>query len=226
MIGTTDIPQTGAPGHAVCSNEEKTYLLDAYNRYFSRAGGPVADSDIVFDWAGLRTLHGSPDEAASRISREVTLETSTQGTGGFLSLVGGKLTTHRATAEQVLARLRSLGLEMGPAWTKNVLQYGGTLDRKTLHARAAEGPAVVSQQARRRWAFTYGDKIEALYDRLQADPGLAEEIAPGVPRVELEHVASIEDASTAEDFLMRRTKLQLFLDNAGREMIEDWFAKN
>ena len=226
MIGTTDIPQTGAPGHAVCSNEEKAYLLDAYNRYFSRSDGPVADSDIVFDWAGLRTLHGSPDKAASRISREVTLETSTQGNGGFLSLVGGKLTTHRATAEQVLARLRSMGLEMGPAWTKNTPQYGGTLDRKTLLARAAEGPAVVSQHTRQRWAFTYGDKIETLYGQLQTDPGLAEEIAPGVPRVELEHVASVEDAGTSEDFLMRRTKLQLFLDEAGREMIEDWFAKN
>ncbi|WP_045368768.1 glycerol-3-phosphate dehydrogenase [Methyloceanibacter caenitepidi] len=226
MIGTTDIPQAGAPGHAVCSAEEKKYLLDAYNRYFARAGGAATESDIVCDWAGLRTLHGSPDEAPSRITREVTLETATQGTGGFLSLVGGKLTTHRATAEQVLTKLQAMGLDMGPAWTKGVPQYGGTLDRDALRTRAEEGPTEVSPQTRRRWAFTYGDKIEYLFARMESDPGLAEGIVPGVPRVELEHAVSVEDASTGEDFLWRRTKLQLTLDDAARETIEDWFVKN
>lgn len=226
MVGTTDIPQSGAPGHAVCSADEKKYLLEAYNRYFARGAGPATESDIVFDWAGLRTLHGSPDEDPSRITREVTLETATQGTGGFLSLVGGKLTTHRATAEQVLTRLQSMGLDMGPAWTKGVPQYGGTLDRETLHARAEEGPASVAPQTRQRWAFTYGDKIEDLFARIESEPSLAEEIVPGVPRVELEHAVSVEDASTGEDFLWRRTKLQLTLDEAAREMIESWFAKN
>ena len=226
MIGTTDIPQGGAPGHATCSDEEKTYLLEAYNRYFARAGGPATESDIVFDWAGLRTLHGRPDEDPSRITREVTIETATQGNGGFLSLVGGKLTTHRATAEQVLSRLQSVGLEMGRAWTKGVPQYGGTLDRDTLGARAEQGPSAVAPQTRLRWAFTYGDKIEDLYSAIEKDPALADEIAPGVPLVELEHVAAVEDASTAEDFLWRRTKLELLLDAAGRQTIEDWFAKN
>ncbi|ODR96515.1 hypothetical protein AUC70_14640 [Methyloceanibacter stevinii] len=226
MIGTTDIPQGGAPGHAACSSDEKKYLLDAYNRYFARTGGPATESDIVFDWAGLRTLHGRPDEDPSRITREVTLETATQGTGGFLSLVGGKLTTHRATAERVLAKLQSMGLDMGPPWTKGVPQYGGTLDRDTLRARAGEGPTAVSPETRQRWAFTYGDKIDDLYQALEKDPALAEEIAPGVPRVELEHVATVEDASTAEDFLWRRTKLELSLDQASHDKVEEWFLHN
>ena len=49
---------------------------------------------------------------------------------------------------------------------------------------------------------------------------------PGVPRVELEHAASVEDARTGEDFLLRRTKLCLFLDEAARETVEAWFARN
>lgn len=226
MIGTTDIPQSGAPGHAVCSAEEKTYLLAAYNRYFARDAGPAAENDIVFDWAGLRTLHGRPDEDPSRISREVTIETAAQGNGGFLSLVGGKLTTHRATAEQVLARLQSMGLEMGPPWTKGVPQYGGTLDRDVLRARAEDGPQAIAPQTRMRWAFTYGDKIDNLYERVGQDPALAEEIVPGVPRVELEHAAMVEDAQTGEDFLRRRTKLHLFLDEADRDKVEEWFVRN
>ncbi|WP_108682876.1 glycerol-3-phosphate dehydrogenase [Methyloceanibacter sp. wino2] len=226
MIGTTDIPQGGAPGHAACSPDEKKYLLDAYNRYFARTGGPATESDIVFDWAGLRTLHGRPDEDPSRITREVTLETAPQGNGGFLSLVGGKLTTHRATAERVLAKLQSMGLDMGPPWTKGVPQYGGTLDRDALRTRAEEGPAAIAPQTRQRWAFTYGDKIDDLYAALEKDPAVAEEIAPGVPRVELEHVATVEDASTAEDFLWRRTKLELSLDQPSHDKVEEWFLYN
>jgi glycerol-3-phosphate dehydrogenase len=119
-----------------------------------------------------------------------------------------------------------MGLDMGPAWTKGVPQYGGTLDRNALQTRAKEGPAEVALETRQRWAFTYGDKIEDLYRELEKDPAQAQEIVLGVPRVELEHVATEEDASTGEDFLWRRTKLRLFLDESGRETIEEWFAKN
>ena len=226
MIGTTDVPQGGTPDRAVCSTEEKAYLLAAYNRYFARASGPATETDIAYDGAGFRTLHGSVSESPSRLSLDVTIETKTQGQGGFVSLVGGKLTTHRATAEQVLAHLQSLGLEMGPSWTKGVPTYGGTLDREALLTRVREGPERVSLQTRRRWVFTYGDKIDDLHARIEKDPALATEIVPGVPRAELEHAASVEDARTGEDFLLRRTKLCLFLDEAARETVEAWFARN
>ena len=56
------------------------------------------------------------------------------------------------------------------------------------------------------------------------DPGLAREIAPGVPVVELAYAIEVEDAMSAEDFLLRRTKLHLLLDQAGRDAVADWFA--
>jgi glycerol-3-phosphate dehydrogenase len=77
---------------------------------------------------------------------------------------------------------------------------------------------------RRRWALTYGDRIEALFGRIAVEPALAVEVAPGVPRAELLHAAEVEDAMTAEDFLLRRTKLELTLDEAGRNAVETWFA--
>ena len=51
----------------------------------------------------------------------------------------------------------------------------------------------------------------SLFGRIAADAASAEEIAPGVPRAELEYAVEIEDAMTAEDFLLRRTKLHLTL---------------
>jgi glycerol-3-phosphate dehydrogenase len=91
-------------------------------------------------------------------------------------------------------------------------------------AVAERGPASLAYQTRRRLAFTYGDQIQALFARIDADQSAAGEIAPGVTRAELEHAVENEDAMTAEDFLLRRTKLHLTLDPAGRESVARWFA--
>jgi len=209
----------------VCSPEERAYLLDAYNRYFAGAQDKKTDDDIVFTWSGVRALHGGTEENASRISRKPTLATRAQGRGGFITLYGGKLTTHRALAEQVLAALKSLGLQMGAPWTKNVPLYGGHLDRGALQARANAGPEGVPASTRRRLAHTYGDRIEDLFARIAADPASAEDIAPGVPRVELDYAVGSEDTMTADDFLLRRTKLHLLLDEPGRDAVREWFEK-
>jgi glycerol-3-phosphate dehydrogenase len=224
VVGTTDIPHMGDPGTASCSPEEAAYLLEAYNRYFAGPAGPVTEADIVFTWSGVRALHDDEGARPSRISRSPALSSMANGTGGFVTLYGGKLTTHRAFAEAVMEALRELGAELGPGWTRSVPLYGGTLSRPELLARAADGPASVSLATRQRWALTYGDRIEALYARVSAEPALAMDIAPGVPRVELDYAAVTEDAMTAEDFLLRRTKLHLLLDAAGRDTVEQWFV--
>ena len=227
VVGTTDVPHEGDPGAARCSDEEKAYLLDAYNRYFASPGGPRTEKDIVFTWSGVRALHDDEggEIAPSRISRSPALASIVNGKGGFVTIYGGKLTTHRALAEDVLDALCALGLKMGGTWTKDVPLYGGNLSRPALLARAANGPDTVSADTRHRWAFTYGDRIEALFARLDADPASAEEIARGVTRAELEYAVEVEDAMTAEDFLLRRTKLQLLLDETGRDAVRQWFAK-
>jgi len=225
IVGTTDVPQDGDPGNAHCSPEEKAYLLHAYNRYFTNPRRPMTERDIVFTWSGVRALHAGAGEKPSRISRGPSLDISAQGTGGFVTISGGKLTTHRALAEDVLTMLNTFGLEMSGPWTKDVPLYGGSLSRTQLLARAENGPRSISADTRRRWAFTYGDQIDALFARLDAESAASEEITAGVPRAELEHAMVVEDAMTAEDFLLRRTKLHLLLDESGRDAIRQWFAK-
>jgi glycerol-3-phosphate dehydrogenase len=224
MVGTTDVPHQGDPGEARCSAEERAYLLTAYNRYFAQAGGPATEDDIVFTWSGVRALHDDAGAKPSRISRSPALSSVANGTGGFVSLYGGKLTTHRALAEEVLEALHRLGAEMAAPWTRDVPLYGGTLSRPELLACAEQGPRTIPLATRHRWALTYGDKIETLFERLAADPGSAEEIAPGVTRAELDHATDAEDAMTAEDFLLRRTKLHLMLDEGGRDAVKRRFA--
>ncbi|HSD92009.1 MAG TPA: glycerol-3-phosphate dehydrogenase [Methyloceanibacter sp.] len=224
LVGTTDVPHQGDPGAARCSNEERAYLLDAYNRYFMHPGGPATPDQVVFAWSGVRALEGDQETKPSRVSRSPALSSTANGSGGFVTLYGGKLTTHRALAGEVLDELRQLGLKTGGAWTRDVALYGGSLSRQELLARATDGPESVPTGTRRRWALTYGDRIEALFGRIASEPTLAVEIAPGVTRAELGYAAEIEDAVTAEDFLLRRTKLHLLLDQAGRDAVGEWFV--
>ena len=97
------MPHQGDAGDGSLLAEEKAYLLAAYNRYFARPGGPATETDVVFTWSGVRALQ---DDASGRsraaISRSPALSCITNGTGGFVTLYGGKLTTHRALAETVL----------------------------------------------------------------------------------------------------------------------------
>jgi len=224
IVGTTDVPHQGDPGAARCSPEETAYLLQAYNRYFAAPRGPATAADIVFTWSGVRALEDDDEIKPSRITRSPVLAATPNGTGGFVTIYGGKLTTHRALAEDVLDTLRSLGADMGGSWTKDVPLHGSGLSRLALLALAEQGPKSIPPDLRRRWALTYGDQIEALFDRLARDPSSSAEIAPGVTHAELEHAAEIEGAITDEDFLLRRTKLHLTLDAAARGHVTNWFA--
>jgi glycerol-3-phosphate dehydrogenase len=224
IVGTTDVPHEGDPDAARCSTEEQAYLLQAYNRYFAGAPGPVTRADVVYTWSGVRALHDDEATRPSRISRSSTLACLANGAGGFVTLYGGKLTTHRPLAEEVLDALRAMGAEMGGPWTKDVPLPGGRLSRSELLAHAEEGPKTIPEAMRRRLAFTYGDAIETLFARMAAEPKSAKEVAPGVTRAELEYAVKVEDAMTAEDFLLRRTKLHLMLDDAGRDAVGRWFT--
>ena len=223
IVGTTEVPEQGDPAAAVCSAQEQAYLLEAYNRNFAGTGGPATGADVVWTWSGVRALQDDGGKRPSRVTRRSALATAVNGAGGFVTLYGGKLTTHRVFAEDVVDALKELGANAGGPWTRDVQLHGGSLSRDALLALAGHGPASISHHVRHRWAFLYGDQIEALFDRMARDPGLAQEIAPGVTLAELAYATEVEDAMTEEDFLLRRTKLHLTLDQRGRAAVADWF---
>jgi glycerol-3-phosphate dehydrogenase len=225
MVGTTDVPHSGDPEAAVCSAEEQAYLLAAYNRYFLTPQGPATAADIVYTFSGVRTLADAEEARPSRISRASSLACVANGSGGMIAIHGGKLTTHRALAEDVLDALSELGASIGPRWTRDAPLHGGRLSRDELLRRAEQGPAAIPYEVRLRWAFTYGDEIEALYAQIARDKSRSEMIASGVTRAELDYAVEVEDAAIAEDFLLRRTKLHLLLDRPGREAVAAWFDR-
>ncbi|MCB1437832.1 MAG: glycerol-3-phosphate dehydrogenase [Rhodobiaceae bacterium] len=223
MIGTTDVAHTGDPASARCSPAERAYLLDAYNNHFSHPGGPAQSRDVVWSFAGVRALFDDGSDNPSKVTRDARILWRRQGSGGFVTVYGGKLTTHRRLAEKVLRALAMMGARTGRRWTHKAPLAGGTMGRRELAALARGGPQVLHGAVRRRWVATYGDAAAALFQTVRDAPEKAREIAPRIHLAELEHAVAKEDVRTAEDFLYRRTKLFLSLDAKSRRAVADWF---
>ncbi|MCW0182877.1 MAG: glycerol-3-phosphate dehydrogenase [Zavarzinia sp.] len=222
IIGTTDVPHEGDPAKPKCSDAERDYLLACYRRFFDH---PVTAADVVWSWSGVRPLVDDGSDNPSKVTREYELVSARQGSGGMISIYGGKITTHRKLGELVMSELQELGAEMAGPWTKTAPIHGGALDRAALARLAEDGPDVVPLEVRRRWVFTYGSATAEIYQAIRGNPALADEVAPGIPEAELLHAVTVEDAKTAEDFLYRRTKTFILLDPAGVDAVTGWFAR-
>lgn len=101
MVGTTEKIHQGRPETALCSQEEREYLLATLTHYFPQLDIPSGEID---SFAGLRVLPKS-DKAAFGRPREVMFMVDNEMQPRVLSVMGGKLTTYRATAEAALNRL-------------------------------------------------------------------------------------------------------------------------
>lgn len=100
ILGTTDTDYQGPIESPECTDEDTHYVLDAANESFPNA--MLCDDDIISSWAGLRPLvadsHGNPSD----ISRRHKVEMSSPG---WWDITGGKLTTYRLMAEEVVDSL-------------------------------------------------------------------------------------------------------------------------
>jgi glycerol-3-phosphate dehydrogenase len=102
LLGTTERLHTEAPEKAHCTSAEQEYLVATLQHYFPHL--QIAAEQIE-SFAGLRVLPRSEKTAFAR-PREVLFAVDDEHQPRILSLMGGKLTTYRATAQIALARLR------------------------------------------------------------------------------------------------------------------------
>ncbi|MFT5133558.1 MAG: glycerol-3-phosphate dehydrogenase, partial [Gammaproteobacteria bacterium] len=105
LVGTTEKPFSGDPAKVEASVEEQTYLMKVLAHYFPHYR--EEENQIILScFAGLRVLPKAEGRAFDR-SRETLLIPNQKHQARLLSIYGGKLTTYRATAEKVMARLES-----------------------------------------------------------------------------------------------------------------------
>jgi len=101
LLGTTDTDYRGDRDAVVADRGDVDYLLGAVNATFPEAH--LSHDDVVSAYAGLRPLLDTGESEESRVSRKHEI---VEDPDGLVTVVGGKLTTARAMAAEVLERIR------------------------------------------------------------------------------------------------------------------------
>ncbi len=195
ILGTTDTPRQDTPLEPQPFQQEIDFILREAGHYLHRA---PTRADILSQWVGLRPLVRPADEADAstrQLSREHTVLVSE---AGLVTVTGGKWTTYRAMAEDVLAQCVSKGLL--PAHGK-----ASTAGQRLVGAPAV-GAGAISVSAE-PGLHLYGSEAA----EMALLPGSNNQLAPGLSEAMVRFAARFEYARTVEDVLARRSR-QLFLN--------------
>lgn len=198
ILGTTDTPRRDLSREPEPFKEELEFILNESANYLSKA---PTRADVKSIWVGLRPLVKPPEDEGSntkKLSREHTVLVSSSG---LVTVTGGKWTTYRAMAEDVLEQC---------------------FESKLLKTRAAGAtvnfPLVGAQHANKKHSnphsigdaqglHSYGD--EAAF--VESLPGSDHVLSSGLTEAMVRFAARHEYARTVEDVLARRSRM-LFLD--------------
>jgi len=226
LIGTTDIPFTGDPSKVAASEEEIHYLCNLASEYLK---APIAGTQAVWSYSGVRPLYDDGDVSASTVTRDYVFDLDTAaGRTPLLSVFGGKLTTYRKLAEHAMSELRSPLRFDAREWTRGSILPGGDIPRGDFESFAREQAgrySFVPPKLMRRLCRAYGTRIEQLLGNAQSPSDLGEELGPDLYEAELQFMRDEEWTHTAADALWRRSKMGLRLNQAQKERVAAWFEK-
>ncbi|GAB4399989.1 MAG: glycerol-3-phosphate dehydrogenase/oxidase [Anaerolineales bacterium] len=211
IAGTTDTDYTGDLDHPAADREDVAYMLEALDHNFPDAH--VSEADIVSTFAGLRPLIYAEGGTYS-ISREHQIYRSPSG---LITVAGGKLTTHRLMAEQIVdlaARVlaREHGVEAArPCSTRQALPGAEVVGDG---AAWMEDPDV-----RAHLLDTYGADAAWIAAYVEENPALGERIVPELPYLMAEVLYAVqhEMALSLSDVLIRRTHVIYEVPDGGAD---------
>jgi glycerol-3-phosphate dehydrogenase len=205
LLGTTDTPFTGSITAPVTTADDARYLLDHLNRYLQVK---VSEDDIVGAFAGLRPLVGQGERPAD-VSRDHQV---VEHKGGLVSIIGGKLTTYRKMAQDVVDVLvRRDGRKVRCRTHERVLSGGEDPERsRAALARAVANMGVDEDQTAHLY-HTYGNRAQRIVRLMAQERALRRRLLPDFPFVGAEVVYACRDeqALSLGDWLILRTRLGL-----------------
>ncbi len=221
VIGTTDTFFDGSPDKVEPTKEDVTYLLETANSYFPSS--ELVEADVLSTWSGLRPLLAPEDESAgaSAVSREHMIYDSP----GFVTIAGGKLTTFRRMAAEVVDRAivqLNVSTKSNTA-TRPLPGAVGLVDEDSVTklAQSLENPALPEGGAD-YLAGEYGVRAPQLMARGTSDASAFERLDPELPSIfaQVDEALDVEMACTLDDVLSRRIPLVLRARDQGLGIAE------
>ena len=220
IVGTTDTPYEGDRAEPFATKEDVQYILDQANRVLKPK---LKAEEIIGVYAGLRPLVANKKSATTtKLSREHTVD---RPVAGFVSIAGGKYTTYRVMAKDVIDRavieLRRLTKE---SVTEKLPLVGAdgyfALEQQKDRIAQESGldVATVTHLLNR-----HGSLISEILEIIEAQPKLAAKLDSDLPyiKAEIVYAASHEGARSVDDVISRRTRLSFEATNHGLYLAEE-----
>ncbi len=224
LIGTTEEAFEGDPYAPMISEPEMLYLVEAFNTHFRR---DITRDDVIWTFSGVRPLFekdGKPSKQETRVmSRDYYFYDHTDSKAPMISVFGGKLTTYRILAEQVVDQFLERCNRVSVPWTAQSCLPGGDMPDADFDAftesKRAEYPWL-PPEILLRYARAYGTRMDRFLEGTQSLSDLGQNFGAGLYEAELMYLVRYEFVREAEDLLWRRSKLGMWMTEEETSVLE------
>jgi glycerol-3-phosphate dehydrogenase len=220
LVGTTDTDYDGDLDRILPSDEDVEYLLESLRQYFPE--GKIGKEDIISSYAAVRPLAAELGISEDDVSRDQLI---LESVSGLVSIIGGKLTTHRSMAEALVNYVsRKLVREFAthPAHGCETQRLPLDYHEREL-ARAVDNliqDSGVEGDVAIHLVEAYGPDVTKVLDIVRENIGLSSRIVAEAPYLiaEARYAARHQMAMKLVDFMFRRTQLAIRLKDHGRSV--------
>lgn len=222
LIGTTDTEFSGDPKTCHITNHEIDYLCHIINHYFKQS---ISPTEVIWQYAGVRALYDNHTGTAQTTTRDYHLDLKSNTHPPYLTIFGGKLTTSRKLAEDVMNTISPYFNHLGNQWTTTATLPGSDPELKTLEEYISSMKAKYNwlpQALLNRYVNAYGNRTEELLANCYRLSDLGEHFAVDLYEKEIKFWQTHEHAKTVDDMLWRRSKLGLKLTAAECDKLAHW----
>lgn len=226
LIGTTDAPHADANTSPVCTDEEQEYLIAFANQYLA---SPISQQDVVWTYSGVRPLYDDGASSATAATREYVLKLNDQDGAPVLNIFGGKITTYRRLAENVLEKLSGHLPTAKKSWTAGVPLPGGDFSVNEVPVLTdklqSDFPFLTSAWAG-RLIRAYGTESWQVLGDAKTTKDLGTDFGATLTEREVRWLIDNEYVRRGEDVVWRRSKLGLRLQKGEIEVLDNWIMRN
>jgi len=242
IVGTTDTEWSGDRAEPTATVEDVDYILGEANRVLAR---PLSRADVLAVYAGLRPLVAEPPAAKHPAAKSQAAKHGGNGSGaadgtgagekpttklsrehvvdaplpGLVSIAGGKFTTYRLMARDVVdAAVDGFPRPVPPSVTGSLPLLGADgLPAVRASAGRLADDYQVALPAVQHLIDRYGSVATEVLDLIGADKSLGQPLTDGYPylRAEVAYAVTHEGALHIADVLARRVRLLIESPDAG-----------
>jgi len=206
LIGTTDKEYDGDPDNYSVSKESLEEVIHAVNENYDRK---ISMADIRHAYGGLRPLVDDQTKGSYQTSRKYEVyDNAVDGIEGMITIEGGKYTTSRSLAAEVLKMIsRKLNRTLSDPVSDNLYLSGCEIrDMKQFMIKQHLNYTDFSRQTIEYVSRNYGTDSKIVFQVARDDPRFAEVIShDGEIMAEIYYAIKYESARTLKDIMLRRT---------------------